>query len=271
MQHSDDSTERDASATFTKHDPSAPADFYEVEAAGLRWLAEAEAGGGVPVVRVLSVTADRIVLRQLHPAAPSAAAAEDFGRRLAHTHRSGAPGFGSAPPGRSGDGYIGPARLPHVPPEVRPPQSWGEFYATYRLRPFARTAVQRGALSAADAHAVERVCERLEGGQLAGPDEPPSRLHGDLWSGNVVFTATGAVLIDPAAHGGHRETDLAMLALFGFPHLDQVLAGYAQVHPLPSGWQRRVALHQLHPLLVHAVLFGSGYGAQAGSAARHYL
>ncbi|MEZ0449985.1 fructosamine kinase family protein, partial [Cellulomonas sp. ICMP 17802] len=93
-------------------------------------------------------------------------------------------------------------------------------------------------------------------------DEPPARLHGDLWSGNVVWTSDGVTLIDPAAHGGHRETDLAMLALFGLPFLPEVLAGYRSVRPLRAGWERRVGLHQLYPVGVHALLFGGGYHAQ---------
>ena len=115
---------------------------------------------------------------------------------------------------------------------------------------------------AADAVVVERACGRLP--QLDGP---PARLHGDLWSGNVLWSADGAWLIDPAAHGGHRETDLAMLALFGCPHLDAVLGAYDEAAPLADGWRERVPLHQLFPLLVHAALFGGGYGAQAAAAA----
>ena len=108
---------------------------------------------------------------------------------------------------------------------------------------------------------------------LAGPDEPPARLHGDLWSGNLVWTSSAVWLVDPAAHGGHRETDLAMLALFGCPQLPRVLDAYQEATPLADGWEDRVALHQLFPLLVHACLFGrgsggSGYGARAGEAAR---
>ncbi|MYQ97598.1 fructosamine kinase family protein, partial [Streptomyces sp. SID6139] len=116
----------------------------------------------------------------------------------------------------------------------------------------------------------ERVCARLP--ELAGPAEPPARLHGDLWNGNVLWGADGEVrLIDPAAHGGHRETDLAMLQLFGCPHLDRVLAGYRESAPLADGWRERVGVHQLFPLLVHAVLFGRGYAEQALSVARGAL
>jgi fructosamine-3-kinase len=80
-----------------------------------------------------------------------------------------------------------------------------------------------------------------------------------------------AWLIDPAAHGGHRETDLAMLHLFGCPHLERLVAAYEGVNPLADGWRERIALHQLFPLLVHTVLFGRGYATQAVAAAHHAL
>jgi fructosamine-3-kinase len=102
-------------------------------------------------------------------------------------------------------------------------------------------------------------------------DDPPARLHGDLWSGNVMWTPRGAVLIDPAAHGGHRETDLAMLALFGCPHLDAVIEGYEGQHPLRKGWRDRIGLHQIYPLLAHVVLFGGGYASQTLAAATSAL
>ena len=79
------------------------------------------------------------------------------------------------------------------------------------------------------------------------------------------------VLIDPAAHGGHRETDLAMLALFGCPYLEAVLDGYQSVRVLSPGWERRIGLHQLYPLLAHVALFGAGYARQAEAAARSAL
>ncbi|NED60573.1 fructosamine kinase, partial [Streptomyces sp. SID10244] len=86
--------------------------------------------------------------------------------------------------------------------------------------------------------------------------------------GNVLWTARGVVLIDPAAHGGHRETDLAMLALFGCPLLTEIIAGYQGERPLRPGWEDRVALHQLHPLAVHAAGHGPSYGTALGRAAR---
>ncbi len=132
-----------------------------------------------------------------------------------------------------------------------------------------RRAADAGTLAPADVRLVESVADRI--GDLAGPAEPPSRVHGDCWSGNVLWSAGRGWLIDPAAHGGHRETDLAMLALFGAPGLDRILAAYAEASPLAGGWRSRVALHQLHPLLVHACLFGSGYAGAVHDAARTAL
>jgi fructosamine-3-kinase len=224
------------------------------------------------VVRPLAVSTDRILLARLQTVAASTAAAETLGRRLAATHGYGAAYFGCPPDGWPGDGFIGPIPLPHVAASDPAAASWPQFYARYRVLPFARAAADRGALESADVRAVERVCRRLiDDGELAGAPEPPSRLHGDLWAGNVIWTADGPVLIDPAAHGGHRETDLAMLALFGLSHLDRVLAAYVEAWPLPEGWRQRVGLHQLHPVLVHAALFRGSYGAQAGAIARRYL
>ena len=135
------------------------------------------------------------------------------------------------------------------------------------MLPYLKLARDRGHIDPADAAAVESVVRRIV--DLAGPDEPVARLHGDLWAGNLLWGADGRVwLVDPAAHGGHRETDLAMLALFGCPHLPRVLDAYAEAAPLADGWEDRVPLHQLFPLLVHACLFGGGYGGRAAEAAR---
>jgi fructosamine-3-kinase len=231
------------------------------EAAGLRWLG---AAGGARVPAVLDVDGGRLVTELIEGGAPSARAAEELGRALARTHAAGAPAFGAAPPGGPADARIGAAPMRNAPAP-----SWPEWYAADRLLPYLRTARDAGALTGEAAREIEAVADRLP--ELAGPVEPPARLHGDLWSGNVLWSAAGAVLIDPAAHGGHRETDLAMLALFGCPHLDTVLAAYDEAAPLAACWRDRVPLHQLFPLLVHVVLFGGGYAAQAVSAARAAL
>ncbi len=247
----------DGSSALIKTRPHAPADFFPVEARGLRWLAEA---GGAAVPAVLAVEPDCLVLSWVEQARPSAEAAEQLGRALARTHRAGAASFGG-----DGDGYIGTLPLPNTPADT-----WPEFFAVRRVLPYLKLAADRGSVSPSDVASVEDVVRRIT--ELAGPAEPPARLHGDLWSGNVLWGQDGrGWLVDPAAHGGHRETDLAMLALFGLPQLQRVMAAYLEEAPLADGWEERVALHQLYPLLVHAALFGGGYGTRAGEAARSLL
>ncbi|WPP28182.1 fructosamine kinase family protein [Streptomyces sp. CL7] len=238
------------------------AEAARAEAAGLRWLAEADA---TPVPRVHGREEAWLVLDRVWEGRPGREAALRFGRELAGLHAAGAPAFGAPPPGGPVEAFIGLAPMRNVTGD-----DWPAWYAEHRVLPYLRRAVDAGTMDAGEATVVERVCARLPG--LAGPAEPPARLHGDLWNGNVLWGADGRVrLIDPAAHGGHRETDLAMLALFGCPLLDAVLEGYQDVAPLAAGWRARVGVHQLFPLLVHAVLFGRGYAGQALAAARSAL
>ncbi|MFH9676256.1 fructosamine kinase family protein [Streptomyces sp. NPDC017405] len=235
------------------------------EVAGLRWLATSEA---VRVPAVLGHDAHWMVTERVPAGSPSPGAALRFGQALAALHAAGAPHFGAPPPGGPEDAFIGRAPLRNL--RTAPGTDWPRWYAEHRVLPYVRGAVDRGTLRPGEAAVFERVCARLP--ELAGPAEPPARLHGDLWNGNVLWGADGEVrLIDPAAHGGHRETDLAMLSLFGCPHLERVFDGYRRTAPLADGWQRRVGLHQLFPLLVHAVLFGRGYAEQALAAARGAL
>ncbi|MGV9889213.1 fructosamine kinase family protein [Streptomyces sp. NPDC003395] len=232
------------------------------EAAGLRWLADA---GAVRVPAVHGHDERWLVTDRVPDGPPTPEAARRLGRELAALHAAGAPAFGAAPPGGPHDAWIG--RAPMRNPTGA---EWPRWYAEHRVLPYLRQAVDRGTFRPAEAAVVERVCAHLP--ELAGPAEPPARLHGDLWNGNVVWGADGhAWLIDPAAHGGHRETDLAMLHLFGCPYLQQVLEGYQDAAPLAAHWRERIALHQLFPLLVHAVLFGRGYAEQALTAARTAL
>ena len=249
--------------TFTKRAPARGQGFYAVEAAGLRWLAAA-GPGSARVATAIAVEADQIVLERLEPARPERSAAAEFGCALAVTHAAGAAAYGQPPDGWDGDGYIGQQAM-----TMRPTGTWGRFYAEQRMLPFANKALVLGHLSAAAYARVERVAERLVAGEF-DDGRPPARIHGDLWSGNVMFTAHAVVLIDPAAHGGHGLTDLAMLHLFGAPHLSTITAAYAEAAELGDGWADLVGLHQLHPLLVHAVSHGPSYGAEAGRIAERY-
>ncbi|TDB89975.1 fructosamine kinase [Actinomadura sp. KC216] len=238
---------------------------FAAEAAGLRWLSEAaapESGVRAPVPEVVAADEHMLVLPWLASAPPDPSAAERLGRELAALHTTARP----AAYGARWDGYIADLPLDNtlVPADDR---GWPGWYAERRLEPFLRLGARH--LSSADVRLVERVMADIE--TLAGPPEPPSRIHGDLWSGNILWTDGRALLIDPAAHGGHRETDLAMMALFGTPHLDRILAAYDEAAPLAEGWRARVPLHQLHPLLVHVALFGTSYRASLVDAARAAL
>jgi fructosamine-3-kinase len=242
-------------SAFMKTLTNAPVGFFEAEAAGLRWLGEA---GGVRVPEVLAVEHDCLILDWVEPGKLTTEAASDFGRALAKTHDAGAPAYGL-----DRDGFIGKLPLPN-----KPAPTWAEFYATKRVLPYLKLALDRGAITPEGAETVEGIIGKLP--DLV-PEEGARRIHGDLWNGNVIWTHdAGCCVIDPAAHGGHRETDLAMLGLFGLPHLPRALAAYEEVSPLADGWEDRVGLHQLHPLLVHASLFGGGYGARAAEVAERY-
>ena len=244
---------------------------FAAEASSLRWLAAADA---VPVPEVLAVTEAALVISMIPPGYAMPSAAFRFGTELARMHAAGSENFGA--PWR---GFIASLPLDNTPaPPGQPagaapsrPQGtqWPQWYANRRLLPYLRQALDSGALRPEDGRLVEAVMDRID--SLAGPAEPPSRIHGDCWAGNVLWSGGRGWLIDPAAHGGHRETDLAMLALFGAPDLDRILAGYNDTTPLAAGWQSRVPLHQLHPLLVHACLFGASYSEGVRSAARAAL
>ncbi len=248
----------DGSTAIMKTHAHPPAGFFVAEADGLRWLAEATSNGGVRVPEVLAVDEGCLILRWVEPGKATPDAAVGFGQALAVTHAAGAAAYGA-----EADGFISKLPLPNTPCD-----SWAEFYAVRRVLPYLKLARDRDAVSEAGVALVEGVIGKLT---TLLPEEPPARLHGDLWNGNVLWgQESRAWLIDPAAYGGHRELDLAMLALFGLPHLPRVLEAYEEHTPLAEGWEERVPLHQLFPLLVHAALFGGGYGARAAEAAARY-
>jgi fructosamine-3-kinase len=248
----------DGGEAFVKTRSGATRDEYETEAAGLRWLARPFA---IALPEVLAVGDPFLVLEWIESPGPIDHAL--LGHGLALLHKSGAEAHGSPPPGApTGDLRLGPVVLPGATADRWPP-----FYGEHRLLPLLAQAHDKGAIDSSGVEAVERVCARID--ELSGPDEPPARLHGDLWSGNVMSGPDGPVLIDPAAYGGHREIDIAMLQLFDSTP-PAFFAAYEEFHPLADGHQERMGLWQLFPLLVHAVLFGGGYGAQVAQIAARY-
>ena len=235
------------SRAFVKTRAGVAPEEYATEAAALRWLAEPRAVG---VPEVLEAGNDFLALEWLEEG--GSLDEEELGRGLALVHAAGAERFGATPPGAPvGALRLGPLLLPNDPAP-----DWPAFYAERRLLPLADGFPS-----------VHRVCERIH--DLAGPGEAPARLHGDLWSGNVLASGGRPYVIDPAAYGGHREVDLAMLRLFGGPS-ERCFQAYDEAKPLADGHEERVPLWQLFPLLVHAVLFGGGYGASVARTAARY-
>jgi fructosamine-3-kinase len=272
----------DGRTLFVKTHADPPDGMFAAEADGLRWLASptarsfdiapaarvtgrpadasarvavddrpaehasaADATGPLRVPRVIAVDEHFLALEWLELGGRPDDAR--FGRQLAALHRLGAPSFGYAR-----DNYVATIPQPHVAVDDLP-----AFWIDHRVRPVAERARAAGRMPDVRARldAVRAKADRF------GPPEPPARLHGDLWWGNVGAIRGEPVVFDPAVYGGHREIDLAMLALFG--SVSNALAGaYHEVWPLADGWRERVRLWQLYPLAVHAALFGGGYGAQ---------
>jgi fructosamine-3-kinase len=248
----------DGRRAFVKTHRTPPPGFFTTEAAGLSWLGEANAVDVPAVLAVSDGPPALLALSWIEPGRATATTDADFGVRLAALHRTGAPCFG-----REDRRTTGSRALPN-----EPAATWSEFYASCRLLPLARLAADGGVLPRAAIDDLVAVADRLE--VLGGPAEPPARLHGDLWAGNRLVGAGGrSWLVDPAAHGGHREFDLAMMRLFGGFGPD-CFSVYAEAHPLADGWRDRVALHQLAPLVVHAIKFGGGYVPAAVEAIARY-
>ena len=248
----------DGRRVFAKTHPQAPSEFFTTEATGLTWLRDAAA---VPVPAVLAYSDDppnHLVLEWIEEGHRRAETDRALGVALTQLHRAGASCFG-----REDRRTTGSRGLPN-----EPCATWPEFYATNRLLPLARLARDAHAVPADAIAGLERLAENLEQFDAAG--EPPSRLHGDLWAGNRLVDVAGrSWFVDPAAHGGHREFDLAMMRLFG-GFGDECFAVYAEAYPLAPGWEARVPLHQIAPLVVHAIKFGGRYVDAAADAIDRY-
>lgn len=264
------------------------------EAAALTWLAEAEKDGGIHIAHVFSATRKELTEEQILQAEPTPDAAEAIGRGLAYMHAAGAHWFGEPPTHFEEEGYvINHTVTPVVSDKTSAKKTWGAYFAKERIEPMVAQLSHVGLFDNQDVRLFASLCKKLHAAAFDAPQPALvqekqdttrhsalpvtcARLHGDLWAGNVLYDAnilnpTKGALIDPMAHGGHAETDLAMLKLFGFANLTYVLGAYNEISSLADGWRERVALHQLAPLLHHCLLFGSSYRAETLSACKRYL
>jgi fructosamine-3-kinase len=246
----------DGRRVFCKLNAAADPAMFPAEARGLAWLGQARA---LRIPEVLAVDSHFLALEYLEPARHRGGFDEELGRGLSALHRFGAPSFGL-----DHDNFIG--RLPQA---NAPLPSWNEFFRLRRLEPQLGRAADAGLIDRSLRRRFDRLLSRLD--ELVGPDEPPARLHGDLWGGNLHADEHGApCLIDPAVYGGHREMDLAMMRLFG-GFSARTFAAYAEAYPLAAGHAERVPLYQLYPLLVHVNLFGGGYVGSLARNLTHYV
>ncbi|WP_392468564.1 fructosamine kinase family protein [Arsenicicoccus cauae] len=235
-------------------------DLFEREAAGLAILRE-HAPEQIGIPEVVRADASGLVLEWIEEGRPGRHTEESLGRGLAGLHRATHPTFGAIDGALAG--YLGSAQV-----DLTPTDSWRDFYVERRLRPLTERAVREGRVDPVALRLVDQLAGRAE--ELCGPPEPPALLHGDLWGRNRLVDQGGrSWLIDPAAYWGHREVDLAMMQLFG-GFGEECYRAYDETYPLADGWRERVPWYQLPPLLVHAILFGGGYGASALRVLRSY-
>lgn len=245
----------DDRVAFVKSHADPPPGMYAAEAAGLEWLRAADALAIPEVLAHADGPGGFLALSWVERGSASPRGNEALGRGLAELHRVGASTWGAVD-----DNFIGPLAQSNASA-----RTWSEFYAERRLRPLVRRAFDAGLLSDGDRETLDAVLAGMA--TRVGPEEPPARLHGDLWAGNHLFDAQGIpYLIDPAVYAGHREVDLAMMRLFG-GYDARVFEAYAEAWPLAAGWRSRVGLYQLYPLLVHLNLFGASYRGQLMRAA----
>ncbi len=233
----------DQRSVFVKHNAAVPSNFFTAEAAGLAALAT---HGALRIPAVLLCSSTYIVLEFIDCRAINAGYWRTLGAELATLHSKAAPCFGF-----EHDNYCGATVQPN------PKTACGyAFFAEQRLSHSARLAYDDGKLPQNDLRALEQLLVRLP--ELI-PQQAPSLTHGDLWAGNVISDENGdPVLIDPAAHWGWAEADIAMTLLFGGFDA-QFYRTYEEVHPLRAGWRERVPLYNLYHLLNHLNLFGAAY------------
>lgn len=198
-----------------------------------------------------------LILEWVERGSPKGGFWDDLGQRLAKMHSISNGSFGL-----DHDNYIG-----SLPQKNEMCQNWAEFYRDQRLIPQMKLAEQQGRLSAGMKQGFESLFKELEN---IFPAEKPSLLHGDLWSGNMMVSSNGSPCIfDPAAYYGHREMDLAMMALFG-GFDDAWVNAYNEIYPLENGWLERIPIGQLYPLMVHVNLFGGGYGSDVENILKRF-
>ncbi|MEP5047336.1 MAG: fructosamine kinase family protein, partial [Balneola sp.] len=245
----------DGESLFLKWNSSAPDHMFETESKGLKILSDANTDLVIP--EVVEVGKNFLLLSLLIPGSGNSGSAYGFGTELAKLHQHSAETFGL-----NHDNLIG-----KLPQRNHQRQNWADFFVSERIEPQIKVGIQTGKFES-DLIPIVDVLHKTV--QDLFPNEQPALLHGDLWSGNYMFTKSGAASIyDPAVYYGHREMDIAMTRLFGGFSSD-FYEGYNSEYPLSDGFEDRIELYNLYPVLVHANLFGGGYVRRANEILRQY-
>jgi fructosamine-3-kinase len=243
--------------TFKKQWAGAPPGYFEAEALGLDWL---RVPGGPKVAEVVGYGEDFLELKYIESGGLSRAKAFEFGKRLAKLHNTRVDVYGRTPVRMSGGAdvmFVGPFRQPLIF-DMRHYTDW----ATYFKRNLIRQALRMANFGKNELRQVDELLANLQEIAPEIVNDKPSILHGDLWSGNLLWGVDQVYLIDPIARTGHREEDLAMLHLFGTSYYEAIIEGYNSIYALADHFYRRIDLHNLFPLLVHTILFGGSYKGQ---------
>ena len=245
----------DGRVFFVKWNAQSPDSMFETESKGLQLLASA--GTALQVPKVFIQDEGFLVLEWIDEGTAKQNTAYNFGVELAKLHKNSTKYFGL-----DHNNFIGKLHQSNSAHS-----NWADFFAIERIEPQIKMGVESGTLTRSLLNDVQKLYAKL--GAIF-PNEPPALLHGDLWSGNYMFTKSGGTSIyDPAAYYGHREMDLAMTQLFGgFP--SDFYEGYNDQYPMQPGFDDRVTICNLYPILVHANLFGGSYSRQAENIIQRY-
>lgn len=248
-------TLNNGSRYFIKWNLQSDPAMFSKEAKGLDVLSGAKSGLKIPEVH--SYSDSFLIMEWLEKKSNGHNSSYDFGCSLALMHRNTSDYFGL-----DHNNFIG-----KLPQSNNVHTNWPDFYALERIEPQVQMAVENGKIDRSLFRTVQKLYTKL--GRIF-PQEEPALLHGDLWSGNYMYLEEGQTAIyDPAVYYGHREMDISMTRLFG-GFSETFYKGYEDEYPLEKGYEDRIKLCNLYPILVHANLFGGSYCRQAEQIINHY-
>ncbi|MDZ7807352.1 MAG: fructosamine kinase family protein [Gracilimonas sp.] len=240
---------------FIKWNVNADPSMFSKEAKGLKILSEAESGLHIP--NTVTFGESFLIMEWVNEGSKSKHSSFQFGRQLALLHKNTSDYFGL-----DHDNFIGKLHQSNTKHS-----NWSDFFAIERIEPQIQLAIENDKIERSLFRSIQKLYGKL--GHIF-PQEEPALLHGDLWSGNYMFdNNSNASIFDPAVYYGHREMDLSMTRLFGGFSGD-FYDGYNEEYPVEEGFEDRIKLCNLYPILVHANLFGGSYSRQAEQIIHHY-